>query len=308
MSKLLEMLRKSRGEIAETVVPLIDAEIRGTPEVGAGFKSEGTSSGIPAAATTVGPPPLEAPSIEAPLLAVRTMSLRVPAPSPLLPFDNNRSRSSEQYRILRTRINHYPNAVSLIVITSPDPGDGKSVTAINTAAALALKSEGRVLLLDADLRRSTIHLQLGLPESPGLADVLAGACAPEQAMVHTQEFPNLYVMSAGTPKDNPVELLGSMRLRSLCTQLRGLFQYVIIDSPPVGGVADYDLIQAACDGVILVLRPDSSNRDRCWNALELISKDKFMGTVLNCIPDWSPGQTAASSYYYYSRAKGSTTD
>jgi capsular exopolysaccharide synthesis family protein len=190
-----------------------------------------------------------------------------------------------------------------VVITSPSAADGKSVTAINTAAALALKSEGRVLLLDADLRKSAIHLQLGLPESPGLADVLAATSAVEDAIVRAREFPNLYVMSAGAPRPNPAELLDSQKWNSLSAELRGLFRYVVIDSPPLGGLVDYDLIQAICDGVILVLRPDATNRKLCWNAIRLIPVAKFLGVVLNCIPDWAPGRPAGPDYYGYVREK-----
>jgi capsular exopolysaccharide synthesis family protein len=234
---------------------------------------------------------------------MRTLSLRVPALSPLLPFDNGHWAPSEQYRILRTKISQHCMEPSLIVITSPGPGDGKTVSAINTAAVLALKRDASVLLLDADLRKSALHVQLGLPKSPGLADVLRGACALEDAVVHTQEFPNLYVMACGNPPANPVELLDSTRWRSLCDQLRAMFRYVIIDSPPVGGIADYELLQAVCDGVILVLRPDSTNRGLCLNALQRMPEPKFLGVLLNCTPEWWGGRHAGSEYYYYSSEK-----
>jgi capsular exopolysaccharide synthesis family protein len=215
-----------------------------------------------------------------------------------LPFERGQWRPSEQYRTLRTKIGQHPRQPHLIVISSPDSGDGKSVTAINTAGALALKSEGQVLLMDADLRRSALHTRLGLPESPGLADVLAGACTAEEALVHTREFPNLYVMSCGTPPANPVELLDSARWREMCAKLRGMFRYVIIDSPPVGAVADYELIQAVCDGVILVIRPDFTDRHLCQNALDFVPKVKFLGVLMNCVPDWSPAKYSGSDYYY----------
>lgn len=163
-----------------------------------------------------------------------------------------------------------------------------------------MKSEGCVLLLDADLRRSAIHTQLGLPESPGLTDVLKGVCTLEAAMVHVQEFPNLFVMPAGTRADNPAELLDSALWKELSSKLRNLFRYVVLDSPPAGAVADYDLIQAVCDGVILVIRPDHTARPLCQKALETVPKAKFLGVVLNCVPEWSPGQRAGSDYYYYS--------
>ena len=171
MSKLFEMLYKSKGDIADTVLPLVDGQAS-PPPVGGGFKSEGT----PPAAAAAEEVRESSAAVASGLSQIRTLSLRVPAPSPLLPFEKGQWRPSEQYRSLRTKIGQHPLQPHLIVISSPESGDGKSVTAINTAGALALKSEGHVLLLDADLRKGTIHAQLGLPQSPGLADVLAGAC------------------------------------------------------------------------------------------------------------------------------------
>jgi capsular exopolysaccharide synthesis family protein len=288
------MLYKNKGEkIADAVLPSVDGQTS-PPRVGGGFKSEGAPAPT-AAEAALGSSAAGAPTLSQP----RTLSLRVPAPSPLLPFEKGQWRPSEQYRTLRTKLSQHPEQPQLIVISSPESGDGKSVTAINTAGALALKSEGKVLLLDADLRKATIHAQLGLPQSPGLADVLAGACTSEEALVHAKEFPNLYVVSSGKPPANPVELLDSAKWRTLCAELRDRFRYVIIDSPPVGTVADYELIQAVCDGVILVMRPDFTNRRLCKSALDFVPKAKFLGVVLNCVPDWSPGKYTGSHYYYY---------
>ena len=195
----------------------------------------------------------------------------------------------------------------MIVISSPAPGDGKSVTAINTAGALALESEAAVLLVDADLRKPALHKQLGLPQSPGLADVLAGACALEDALVHTKEFPNLYAMSSGTTSANLVELLDSKQWRAVCTRLRGMFRYVIIDSPPVAAVADYALIQDVCDGVILVVRPYWTNRNLCRQALDLVPKGKFLGVLLNRVPDWPLAGQAARTITITGAASGTRT-
>jgi receptor protein-tyrosine kinase len=234
-----------------------------------------------------------------PAVEVRTVALRVPAPSPIFPFGEGQWRPSEQYRILRTKIVQHPKAPTLIVFSSPSPGDGKTVSIINTAAALSLKSESRVLLVDGDLRASTVHRWLGLPPGPGLSDVLAGRCAVEDAVVRTREFPNLYVLPAGEPVANPVELLDSSRWQMLAKTLREQYRYVTVDSPPVAAVADYELIQAASDGVVLVVRPDHTNRDLCKKALEFVPKAKFLGVVLNYVPDWAPGRYAGSDYHHY---------
>jgi capsular exopolysaccharide synthesis family protein len=246
----------------------------------------------------------EAPADKAALPSeIRALSLGLPAHSPLLPFGDGQWCPSEQYRILRTKISQHPKQPHLIVVSSPTPGDGKSVSAINTAGALSLKSEGQVLLVDADFRKSAVHVQLGIPESPGLAEVLNGSCTLEEAVVSIREFPNLLVMSAGARPDNPAELLDSPTWRGLCIRLRSLFRYVVLDSPPVGAVADYDLIQAVCDGVILVLRPDHTNRQLCLKSLENIPKAKLLGVLLNCVPDWSPARRSGADYYYYASGK-----
>lgn len=298
MSNIFDMLHRGKGEIADLVRPLVEPQ--------AGHELHAATE----AKSGTGSPPEDAhaarderPDKEPALAAFRTLNLRIPAPSPLLPFEDGNWRPSEQYRILRTKINQHPKQPHLIVVSSPAPGDGKSVSAINTAAALSLKKEGRVLLLDADLRKSAIHVKLGLPESPGLADLLKGSCTLEEAIVHIQEFPNLYVMAAGTPLGNPTELLDSGAWQGLCAKLRTLFRYVVLDSPPVGAVADYDLIQAVCDGVILVIRPDHTDRHLCQKSLEHLPKAKFLGVLLNCVPDWSPAKGAGADYYYYSGNK-----
>jgi len=233
---------------------------------------------LPLIADTIRPP-VDSPG------GPRTLEFHLPPGSPLMPFAEWQRRPSEQYRILRTKISQHPQQPHLIAVSSPGSGDGKSVSAINTAGALSLKSEGKVLLLDANFRQPAIHRQLSLPESPGLAEVLGGACTVEDALVRARDFPNLFVLPAGAAVGNPGELLDSEAWQELCAKLRGLFRYVIVDSPPVGAVADYDLIQAVCDGVIVVVRPDHTDRRLCRKALENTPKGKFLGVLLNWVPD-----------------------
>jgi capsular exopolysaccharide synthesis family protein len=247
-----------------------------------------------------------AESADTSLAGVKVLSLRISANTPVLPFDGNHGEASEQYRIIRTKLIHHPKQPRMIVIASAITGDGKTVTAVNLAGALSLKTESKVLLLDADFRHSQVHHQLGLPKEPGLADVLRGSATLEDALIQTEQLPNLYVLSAGEPKTNPAELLDSPRWPALCARLRQTFRYVIVDSPPVGAVADYALIQRVCDGVVLVVRPDHTNRSACLAALELIPKDRLVGAVLNCVPDWFLGRSSASYYYSDYRFKDGT--
>jgi capsular exopolysaccharide synthesis family protein len=240
------------------------------------------------------------------LTVARTCALRLRANTPLMPFSESDWAAGEQYRMARTRIVQHFRKPRLMVISSPTVGDGKTVTAINLAGALSLKSEGKVLLADGDFRHSTVHGLLGLPEGPGLADVLRGVCALEDALIQVSQCPNLYILSAGTADANPAELLDSTRWSQVAAALRNTFQYAIIDSPPIGAVTDYDLIQAACDGVVLVLRPEHTKRAQVSKALDSIPKEKLIGVMLNDVRDWFFNKHQSSPYYLPLLANGKT--
>jgi Mrp family chromosome partitioning ATPase len=98
-----------------------------------------------------------------------------------------------------------------------------------------------------------------------------------------------------------VELLDSPRWPAVCAQLRGLFQYLILDSPPVAAVADYDLLSAPSDGVVVVVRPDHSDRGQCFKVLDSIPKNKYLGVVLNCVPEWFAKKDQTYNGYYYAQ-------
>lgn len=253
----------------------------------------------PAVAVVSEPEFVLEPSVEI-LSDVRTVSLRVPPTAPILPFDGSHWRAGEQYRILRTKLIQHLKKPQILVVTSSGPNDGKSVNAVNLAGAMALKGEARVLLIDGDFRRSTIHNLLGITNQPGLAEVLRGECPLNDATVRAQQIPNLYILPGGKTSTNPAELLDSSKWDVLVAACRAQFQYVVIDSSPIGPVADYELIQAVCDGVILVIRPDHTDRQACMKTLKAISKDKFLGVVLNCVQGWlMDNEHTYSSYYYH---------
>ena len=291
MSKIFEALNKDSGQMADLILPMV-----GQKPAAAARQPEPVSpeAAAPGAVDVSANAELLTPNI-------RTVALQVAAPSPILPFEDSHSPASEQYRVLRTKIVQHPKQPRFIMVSSPVAKDGKSVSAVNLAGALSLKKDTTVLLLDADLRRSNVHQQLGVAAAPGLVDVLTGKCTLEEALVRAQEYPNLFVLPAGTPGANPVELLDSPQWRALCARLRRLFRYVVADSPPLALVADYDLIQTVCDGVILVVRPDHTSRPLLKQALESLAKPKFLGVLLNCVPDWFLGRRASTEYYYYSR-------
>jgi protein-tyrosine kinase len=237
------------------------------------------------------------------ITTIRKVHLRLPHHSPALPFGDDHWLANEQYRILRTRLLQHVKQPRVILVSSAGSGDGKSITAINLAGVLSLRSESRVLLVDGDFRKPNVHVQLGIPDSPGLADVLEERCSPIEAMVATEEFPNLYLMPAGKPLDNPAELLQSTRWTSTAAWLKSQFRYIILDSPPIAAVADYDLLQSVCDGVIVVVRPDHTGRQTCKRALEAVPREKLLGVLLNCVTEWFLSNSYGYGTPYYSRER-----
>jgi capsular exopolysaccharide synthesis family protein len=231
---------------------------------------------------------------------VRTRPIEINAQSPVFPFDGRDLRAAEQYRIIRTKILQYPRPLRIIAVSSPQLGDGKSVTAANVACALALKNEVSVLLIDGDLRRSALAGLFNIPASPGLTEVLCGESSLEEAIISLQiGTTTLHFLSAGRRMKNPAELLELKQLTMVCAEIRKRFDWCIIDTPPVGVVADFDLVQAVTDGVVLVARPDHTNRKRCRVALQSVPKEKLVGVITNCVPDWFLAPPRAHDYSYY---------
>ena len=216
----------------------------------------------------------------------RTVTVRALAKMPILPFDGSDRRTAESYRILRTNIVHHPARPKMVVISSAGAGDGKTTSAINIAGALALKQDIRVLLVDGDLRHGSIASRLGIESSPGLAEVLIGQCSLNEAIVQTENLPNLHVLASGQTLANPAELLDSGAWRGLVQDVRERFHFIVVDTTPIGAVADYDLIQVVCDGTVMVLRPDHTDRQACMKAIQSVPKEKLIGAVLNRTEDW----------------------
>jgi receptor protein-tyrosine kinase len=229
--------------------------------------------------------------------AERVVRLRIASSSPIFPFDTEQHEAAEQYRIIRTKLLHHPQKPRLLVISSASSGDGKTVTTINLAASLAIKQNSNILLVDGDLRRPRIADMLGIPPHPGLAEVLSGTVDLDTALVRTAEFQNLFVLPAGSGGAGATELLDSPNWRTFIAQIRARFSNVLFDAPPIALVADYELIQLACDGTIVVVRPDHSNRAACLKALEMVPRDKLLGVVINCCENWWLWKLDSYSYY-----------
>jgi capsular exopolysaccharide synthesis family protein len=215
-------------------------------------------------------------------LSYRSISLQ--SVGAVLPFQGRDSYASEQYRLIRTRILQHEKKPKVIAVSSPASGDGKTISAINIAAALSLTK--RVALLDGDFRCSKIHTALGLENSQGLADVLAGKAKLEQAINRNEQFPQLFVMLSGIETANAAELFGSPAWPAVCESLRRQFDYIVVDTPPIGAVADYELIQKEMDGIVFVVRPDQTKKSACTGALAMVPREKLLGAVINCAAKW----------------------
>jgi capsular exopolysaccharide synthesis family protein len=285
VSKIFEALRKSESAAAEAVMSVL-----GEPPAIA-----------PRAAVAEQPRKAEPAAVETPKIELRAEEIRIAPNSPILPFDGSDTRAAEQYRIIRTKLRHHPAQPKMILISSPMPGDGKTISAANLAGVLALQENVRVLLVDCDFRRGSLTKLLGLDLSgaPGLGEVLRGEATLESALVSIAQFPNLYVLPPGNPSPNPSELLSTAKWEALTALFRREFRFTIFDAPPVGAVADYELLQLACDGVVLVARQDHTNRQQWRQTLEAVPKSKQLGVILNCVEDWFLWKT--HSYYYYSQ-------
>ncbi len=296
MSNIFDALRKQRSDISERILASPSAGPSAEPALSPMDPSLVMEAVVPRVDMLAEPSKRKEGF---PILGarVRTLPLRIGRMAPLFPFDETNRAASEQYRILRTKIIQHPKRPRMIVVSSASPREGKSVTSVNLAAVLSLK--GITLLVDGDFRRSTIAKDLGLPETPGLAEFLEGLTAIDEIVIRLEQYPNLYVVSAGNSRCNPAELLESPRWKAFCSAARADFDYVIVDSPPIPAVADYQLLEAAVDGVIMVAQPDYTKRHEFFSAVKMISDDKLLGFLVNGLRPWFFGPKHHNGYGYY---------
>lgn len=193
-----------------------------------------------------------------------------------------KSLAAEQYRQLRTRLSHAEGASTLrtVLITSPQKGEGKSVTAANLALTMAQELHRRVILVEADLRKPSLQHLFGLPPGPGLAEYLSGAVELKDVMRFLPDH-NLTVIHAGSAPTNPAELLGSTAMRRLLDQLRTRFDRVLLDTPPVLPLADVAVLAPLVDGTLMVVRAGVTPKPAIENALRAFDSSRLLGVVLN---------------------------
>jgi protein-tyrosine kinase len=195
------------------------------------------------------------------------------------------SYAAEQYRSLRhtVELRRRQTGLQVLAVTSPADGDGKTTTAINLAVALAGVSEAKVLIMDADLRRSVLAERLGhgAPQLPGLVDVVLDFRGPLAELIRPGPLPNLALLPAGRPAAAPYEVLKSPRLEELLDQARRWYDWIVVDTPPLVVVPDCGLIQGCVDGFLIVVSAHRTPRVLVGEALRAIDPAKVVGLVFN---------------------------
>jgi len=214
----------------------------------------------------------------------------------LVSLTDSESLAAEKFRFLGVRLRHLrrDRPLKKILITSTIPHEGKSMVSANLACTLARKRQQRVLLVEGDLRRPAVSQMFGLDKMPGICECLQGQHGQLSNIYHL-EGPDLWILPAGNASSNPLELLQSARMSVLMNQLTTLFDWIIIDSPPVMPLADTSVWSRMADGILLVTRQGTTQKRQLERGLEAIDHQKMIGALLNC----SHSAAHSDNYYYY---------
>jgi succinoglycan biosynthesis transport protein ExoP len=212
-----------------------------------------------------------------------------------------RSQMAESYRALRTSLllTFAGGPPKVILITSALPEEGKTTTSVNSAIVLAQKGT-RVLLIDADLRRPSIHKTLGMGPKLGLSNVLTGTATLPQAIIPSTILPELFILPAGTPPPNPAELLASAKMKNILEELRKQYDHIVIDSPPTLSVTDAVVMSTDADAVVLVIRSGHTTKPALRRARDILMQvnARVCGVLVNAVDLNSP------DYYYHYEYQG----
>lgn len=209
--------------------------------------------------------------------------------------DDN-AHGTEEFRTLRSRIYHTREKMALkkILVTSALPKEGKSFTSANLAQVLVRQHGRRVLLVDADLRDPRLHMMLGTTSSPGLSDYLQGG-TDEFSIMQRGAMENLFFIPSGRQISDPSELVANGRLKVLLQRVEVLFDWIIVDSPPAVPVSDASVLAKACDGVLMVVRSNTTPAETARRAREEFPDQILIGVVTN----GADHESSLSSRHYY---------
>jgi capsular exopolysaccharide synthesis family protein len=228
----------------------------------------------------------------------------------LISLHSPKSAMAEAYRSLRTAVLLSTSAhpPQILLVSSPQPAEGKTTVITNLAVLLAQRGEP-VILIDSDMRKPRLHKIFGLPNDRGLSTYLTGTDQLEQTIVPIEGVPNLSVMTCGPLPPNPAELLSSAVMQDMLAQLRKRFTHILLDSPPIIHVTDAVILSSLSDGVILVAQGGVTTREALKRARKILHHvdGKLLGIVLNNVDvrssDYSYYYGGRYYYYYYDSAE-----
>jgi len=273
--------------------------------------------GTPASAMEIPAPPdrpmVEEPAVTAPAPpagAVRVEDLLArcelwpwkPRHDRMLFFNGRKhALGMEEFRTLRSRLYQIREKQPLqtLLVTSALPGEGKTFTSANLAQAIVRQHERRALLIDADLRRPQLHIELGAPVSPGLSEYLLGE-TDEFGAIQRSPMSNLFFLPRGKEVPNPSELIGNGRLKHLLDRVSHAFDWIIVDSPAAVAISDAAVLAGICDALLLVVRAASTPFDVAQKISREFGDKPIVGVVLNRV---EPRQGYSSYYKYYAEEK-----
>jgi capsular exopolysaccharide synthesis family protein len=298
MTRLDEALARARAARPEDIVPPATATTdQAFPEELPASTSVGLSEELPseellsepvAVADAAAPAP--APTVMPPVKDLRNLGNA----EKLSPTSKHAS-SVEQYRRLAARLHlmQAEHQTSVVMVTSAVAGEGKTLTAANLALTLSESYRRSVLLIDADLRRPSLHTLFGVENVSGLSDALKAAEARKLTLVELTD--QLSLLPAGRPDNDPMSVLSSERMRQVIAEAGKKFEWVIIDTPPVGLLTDARLLASAVDTVLLVVQAGKTPLAAIKAAGEAIGRERILGVVLNR----AEKATVHDSYAYY---------
>jgi protein-tyrosine kinase len=210
---------------------------------------------------------------------------------------DNKKIGAERFRTLRSRLAQIATAQRLkkVLVTSSIPAEGKTFVAANLAHSIVRQNDRRVLLIDADLRASRLHVVLGAPAGPGLTDYLRGE-VDELAVIQQGPEGNLFFVPGGSQVSNPSELLLGESMKRLLDRVTPLFDWIILDSPPALPVHDASTLADLCDGVLFVVRAGQTDCELAEKASSEFRDKNLLGVVLNGV---EKGDSYGTYYYGY---------
>jgi len=308
MSRIHEALKKAEQERAASQGGAGQPSVAAAPYAEAPVMPEMTVPRMPDSGMAAPPymPTLSSPfSVETLLARCAQMDWKPDLGTMLFMNGDDTARGTEEFRTLRSRLYHMREKMTLkkVLVTSALPKEGKSFTSSNLAQVMVRQHGRRVLLIDADLRGPRLHLMLGTTPGPGLSDYLQGR-NDEFSIMQRGPMENLFFIPSGTGIEDPAELVGNGRLKILLQRVEPLFDWIIVDSPPAIPVSDASVLAKACDGVLMVVRSNSTPSDVARKARAEFPDQCLVGVVLNGTSDEA---APYSRYYYEAYEKKETT-